>query len=338
MNRSAAVCEAPAAAALNLQRAAAGSATTAALHWLRAVHGYKWRALRSWGLSLAALTFIAASIALTGCQTARMSSASSAPSADTNCQSRATETLAEQSLLAVLWYQRAAECRALYHQACNIARERLDQHLARKTHSRPSAIIVDIDETILDNSPYQAGLARRGQTYTETTWTNWVNFARANPLPGISNLLYYAASKKVEVFYVSNRKAFQTLQTITNLQQQGLPFADDQHVLLRTNKESKDDRRGPLLTNGVYEIVLLLGDNLADFHHDFESTNQLERLEHAERAQAAFGSNYIVLPNPMYGNWEGALYDIKTTTDREKVFLRNRWLRTFNSDKGTVEE
>jgi 5'-nucleotidase (lipoprotein e(P4) family) len=257
---------------------------------------------------------------------------------DTNTQTRAIETLAEQSLLAVLWYQRAAECRALYHQACNIARERIDQHLARKTNNRPSAIIVDIDETILDNSPYQAGLARRGQTYSEATWTNWVNFAHADALPGISNLLHYAASKRVEVFYFSNRKAFQTLQTITNLQQQGLPFADTSHVLLRTGKESKDDRRGPLLTNGVYDVVLLMGDNLADFHHDFESTNQWERLQNAERARAAFGSNYIVLSNPMYGNWENALYDPKTTADHDKVFLRNRWLRAFNPDNRTVEE
>ena len=257
---------------------------------------------------------------------------------DTNCQPRATESLSEQSLLAVLWYQRAAECRALYHQACNLARERIDQHLARKTRNRTNAIIVDIDETILDNSPYQAGLARRGQTYSEATWTNWVNFARAEALPGISNLLHYAAGKKVEVFYVSNRKSFQTLQTITNLQQQGLPFADTNHVLLRTGKESKDDRRGPLLTNGVYDIALLMGDNLADFHHAFESTNQIERLQATERARAAFGSNYIVLPNPMYGNWEGALYDIRNTTDREKVFIRNRWLRPFDPNQGTVKE
>ena len=283
------------------------------------------------------MMIIGTSFVLTGCQ-ARRPPAGPMPITATNHHECATEILAEQSLLAVLWYQRAAECRALCHQACNIARERIDQHLARKTDNRTNAIIVDIDETILDNSPYQAGLARRGQAYSEATWTNWVNFARAEALPGVSNLLHYAATRKFEVFYISNRKSFQTLQTITNLQQKGLPFADTNHVLLRTGKEAKDDRRGPLLTNGVYDIVLLMGDNLADFHHDFESTNQIERLQATERAQAAFGSNYIVLPNPMYGNWEGALYDIRNTTDREKVFLRHRWLRAFNPNRGRVEE
>ena len=291
--------------------------------------------LRLTTLSFAILTAIAT---LTGCRTTRMHSTDSTPIAHAHGSACATETLAEQSLLAVLWYQRAAECRALYHQACNLARERIDQHLARKTDKRTNAIIVDIDETILDNSPYQAGLARRGQTYSEPTWTNWVNCARAEALPGISNLLHHAASKNVKVFYVSNRKAFQTLQTITNLQQQGLPFADTNHVLLRTAKESKDDRRAPLLTNGVYDIVLLMGDNLADFHHDFESTNQIERLQATERMRAAFGSNFVVLPNPMYGSWEGALYDIKNTTDREKVFMRYRWLRAFNPNQGAVDE
>ena len=145
--------------------------------------------------------------------------------------------------------------------------------------------------------------------------------------------------KKVilEVFYLSNRRLFQTRQTIANLQQEGLPFANTSHLLLRTNSESKDDRRGPLLTNGVYDIVFLLGDDLADFHHDFESTNQWERLEQTERTRAAFGHNYIVLPNPIYGHWESALYD-KTAPDHEKFALRKRWLRTFNPVKRTVEE
>lgn len=292
---------------------------------------------------------LALSLTLNGCHTAPPPPAPSHPSsalqpAETNTNTNYTNIMAMQSLLSVLWYQRAAECQALCYQACNIARARLDRHLATRfpgAANRPSAIIVDIDETVLDNSPYQAGLAQRGEIYSESTFDHWVQAGRAEALPGLAKLLNYAKSNNVEVFYISNRKqttAFtQQWVTITNLFRQGLPWVDEKHVLLQTNSSSKDDRRGPLLTNGVYDIVFLMGDNLADFHHDFEgrNTNHITRAQSAARDQALFGDKYIVLPNPMYGDWENALYD-KLLSPTNKVWLRKEFLRAFDPDKRVI--
>lgn len=288
------------------------------------------------------------SLSLAGCLTSKAPPAPATGTlslSPTNAHDPSTNILAMQSLLAVLWYQRAAERDALCYQACNIARERLDRHLADRmpgASNRPSAIIVDIDETVLDNSPYQAGLALRGETYQELTFSNWVSAAKAKALPGISNLLHYATNHQVEIFYISNRKfalehdAPRT--TITNLINEGLPCADEKHVLLQTTSSSKDDRRGPLLTNGVYDIVFLMGDNLADFHHEFEGTNanhHVERRRLTKSAQALFGDKYIVMPNPMYGDWENALYDKKSRL-LDKVNLRNEFLDAYNPTNRTV--
>jgi 5'-nucleotidase (lipoprotein e(P4) family) len=243
------------------------------------------------------------------------------------------ELTSEESLLSVLWYQHAAECRALYYQACNIARERVDERLAwRRAHpeeARPAAIIVDIDETILDNSPYNGWLIRNHTNYQWATFENWVNATNAIALPGIVGLLRHCESSNVAVFYVSNRKATNDVlkNTIANLKAQGLPYADADHVRLRTGPESKDDRRDPILKS--HDVILLMGDNLADFHHAYDITDPSgasNRLARTDLDAKLFGTRYIPLPNPMYGSWENALYAV---TNKTKSAVRHKELRAF---------
>jgi 5'-nucleotidase (lipoprotein e(P4) family) len=243
-------------------------------------------------------------------------------------------TISDQSTLAVLWYQHAAEVRALYLQACNLGRRRIDESLAKD--GRTNVVIVDIDETILDNSPYQGALIQRGEIYREATWSNWVNFARADALAGVSNLLTYAAARNVEVVYISNRKENQTKATIANLARMHLPFADERHVLLRQGGDSKDDRREPFITNANYNVVFLMGDNLADFAGKFETLDQVSRRRHTDEAAEDFGTKYIIVPNPMYGDWENTLYQ-KKSSNAEKLQGRKN-LRWFRFDTQTVEQ
>lgn len=207
-----------------------------------------------------------------------------------------------------VFQQRAAEYEALCLQAFNLARLRLDEALAQPG-SRRLAIVTDIDETILDNSPYAVRLALQGKDYDLNSWQEWTALGIADTLPGALGLLHYAASRKVEVFYITNRYEKERKGTLENLQRFGFPFADDAHLMLRTTSSGKEDRRKRVAED--YEIVLLLGDNLSDFSALFDKRGMQERDATVKAMAAEFGRKFIMLPNFNYGGWEEALFQFK---------------------------
>lgn len=207
-----------------------------------------------------------------------------------------------------LWVQRAAEYRALCFQAYNFARLSLDE--AIRTHSdKPLAVVTDIDETVLDNSPYTVHQVKRQSKYTPETWLEWTAKANADSVPGAPSFFQYAASKGVAVFYITNRSLAEKEATLMNLQKWNFPYADTDHLVLMDKSSDKETRRLAVAAN--YNIVLYCGDNLGDFSSAFNNKNSRSRLLWTEVNQAAFGVKYIALPNPMYGNWEDGYYDGK---------------------------
>jgi 5'-nucleotidase (lipoprotein e(P4) family) len=232
---------------------------------------------------------------------------------------------------AILWTQSSAEYRALAYQAFALARLRLDADL--RSHSRavqrrprqtrdsslPPALVVDIDETVLDNSRFQAELVLRGQTYTSESWTAWCERAQAGAVPGAVDFLNYATTRGVRVFYITNRRLAEKPGTIKNLQTLGFPTVNEETVMLRQegSTPSKESRRKTVLKR--YRIVLLIGDNLNDFNDDFAEKSTADRATQVDRERREFGSRFIVVPNPMYGDWENAIYDNKSRlTEAEK--------------------
>ncbi|MBW8685438.1 5'-nucleotidase, lipoprotein e(P4) family [Chitinophaga rhizophila] len=207
---------------------------------------------------------------------------------------------------AALWQQRSSEYKALCFQAYNIARIRLDEQLAR-TSSRPLAIVTDIDETVLDNSPYTVHTALKGQGYTEKTWAEWTASATADTVPGALSFLQYAAAKGVHIFYISNRAETERTPTLQNLQRWHFPNADNEHLLLKTSGSGKESRRAQVAQ--THNIILLMGDNLGDFSELFDKQPVDKRTALTQQAAADFGNKFIVLPNPMYGDWLPALFD-----------------------------
>jgi 5'-nucleotidase (lipoprotein e(P4) family) len=237
----------------------------------------------------------------------------------------ATALLLSQDVLATVWMQRAAEHQALYHQAFNIARDRLDLLLTQRTDSRPSAVVVDIDETVLDNSPYQAWQILQTRLFPQG-WNMWVGQGTANPTPGAVAFLRYAVNHGVDVYYISNRDHALLRPTLENLRRWGFPQAEPEHVQLREDTSDKTVRRESVAS--THEILLLLGDNLGDFDELFQNLPPEERRRRVEARAAEFGRRYVVLPNPMYGNWEGALYNYDWSLDPgEKVQKRLDTLR-----------
>ncbi len=228
----------------------------------------------------------------------------------------------DQLLMAVAWYQNSGEMQALYHQAFNCARYSVDNFKANYTGDKKLAVIVDIDETVLDNSPFEAGVIKTCTPYSSETWDAWVNQKRAEAVPGAIDFAKYLNEKDIELFFISNRKVHLLESTIENLKSKGFPVVDKDHILLRTEGSGKEPRRAVVKKD--YDIVLLMGDNLSDFLSVFENrTNQAK--EAVEKYKMEFGKRFIVLPNPMYGEWEGHIYNenYKLTRKEKNDLLKN---------------
>jgi 5'-nucleotidase (lipoprotein e(P4) family) len=237
----------------------------------------------------------------------------------------------EYQVGAILWTQSSAEYRALAYQAFTLARLRLDQTLANQRSRRtakPPAIIVDVDETVLDNSRFQAELILRGAAYTPQAWQAWCDRAEAGAVPGAVDFLNYASRRGVHVFYITNRRQPEKAGTMTNLKNAGFPGVTEDTVMIREQgtTASKESRREQVRSR--YRIVMLVGDNLNDFTDDFSGKSIAERKAQVDRERAEFGAQFIVVPNPMYGDWETAVYGNQPNlTDSDRRAKRREALR-----------
>lgn len=203
-----------------------------------------------------------------------------------------------------LFQQRAAEYKALCFQAFNIAGYRVDESFQKA--GKPKAIITDVDETILDNSAYDVHQTLQGKDYEVESWTKWIEMSRADTVPGAAAFLRYAASKGITIFYITNRDEKDRKGTLLNLQKFNLPNADNEHLVLKGSVSSKEFRRQQVADN--YDVILLLGDNLADFSSMFDKKTMNERERNTNLLSTEFGKKFILIPNPVYGDWESTVY------------------------------
>lgn len=243
--------------------------------------------------------------------------------------SKAAKKSHDDLLMAVAWYQNSAEMTALYYQGFNIARMRLDESLAQGWQLKPLAVVVDIDETMLDNSPFETTLINTPDS--QEGWYDWTARATAKALPGALEFAQYTQSKKVELFYITNRDDRERANTLINLQREGFPFADEAHLLTKSdlsyssgNTSSKVERRARV--SEKFEIILLIGDNLNDFSGIFENRSENYGKDAVALNKELFGKRFIVLPNPMYGAWEKPLFDYQEGLDQKQksVLLKSK--------------
>ncbi len=234
---------------------------------------------------------------------------------------------AHENLNAVVWMQTALEYEATTLQAYRLAQLQLDAALKDPRWTAaveqtgefaklPPAVVLDIDETVLDNSYFQARLVRDRATFSEERWSGWVREARATAIPGALEFTQYAAKQGVAVFYISNRMAPLEEPTRKNLAAVGFPLSDRVDTILSRGERpawgasAKGPRRAEVARD--YRIVLLIGDDLGDFVVNAAGTVE-ER--HARTTPNAdwWGRRWIMLPNPTYGSWERAV--IGSSTD-----------------------
>jgi acid phosphatase len=220
----------------------------------------------------------------------------------------------------VVWFRTSVEYRAVTTQAYRLATLMLDRALADRTWtaaleqtgdfaSRPPAVILDVDETALDNSESEERNIREGAAYNETRWAAWCNERKATPIPGALEFTRAAAAKGVAVFYVTNRDRALEPATRDNLSKFGFPLdAARDTVLTRAERpewssSDKSSRRAMVAED--FRILLLIGDDFGDFVAGARGTLAARRaLDEANAAM--WGVKWIALPNPLYGSWKTA--------------------------------
>ena len=228
----------------------------------------------------------------------------------------------KQSLLAVLFKRTSAEYKANTFQAYASAQRNIDKALADKSwtallnqkngyQSLPPAVILDIDETVLDNSEHQVRSIKNGTNYP-VGWKEWVSEESAGALPGVKEYLSYADSKGIKIFYVTNRTHDLEEYTRNNIKALGLPLDNDRDVLLMKNEKGwasdKTSRRD--LIKKDFRVIQIFGDQLDDFISMEETATSVDsRKALIDKYASMWGEKWYMLINPMYGEWEEALYE-----------------------------
>ena len=226
----------------------------------------------------------------------------------------------EHIVYSTVWFQKSAEAKALYYQGFNLAKLRVEEFV-KISGEKPKAVVVDIDETMVDNSQFQGKSIERGEGYTSEFWAEWSNLAKAKALPGAVEFTKFCDSIGVQVVYISNRKVQELEKTMKNMDSLGFAFVNAENYLLKEETSGKEERRK--ITMEKYDIILLLGDNLNDFSDVFEHRGDDWGVSIVEEYRNEFGKRFIVFPNPMYGEWEKSIYGKqKGLTEEAKFNLR----------------
>jgi acid phosphatase len=238
--------------------------------------------------------------------------------------------LKEQNIMSVLYQQTAAERLAGSLQTFRSAKQALDNALADPSWSalpgqdiqgKKPAIIVDVDETVLDNTAYEARMILDGTKYPEG-WISWGKEAAAIEVPGAKDFLNYAAAKGVTIFYVTNRVVELKEATKKNLTKLGIHWDQTKETVLMRGENNWDSDKGPrrTLVGNEYRVLLMAGDNLGDFV-DAKDNN----LSPSNRANIVkdyadyWGVKWFMLQNIAYGDWEGALYNFDYSLSPDEV-------------------
>ena len=203
--------------------------------------------------------------------------------------------LAEKLPNDVRWVVNSNEYKALCHQVYNYATNDLTIILEKKPSNIERAVVMDLDETVLDNSQYQIELHQNNETFNMKSWAAWVEREEANLVPGVYDYISLLRKNKIQIIFISNRMHERLESTKNNMKKLNI-FSDNDIYLLRKDKQDKKDIRreeiysstGRMKNKGNFKVIQYFGDAMGDF---------------PDKGNDKFGVNQYILPNPMYGKW-----------------------------------
>lgn len=224
-----------------------------------------------------------------------------------------------ENLNAVVWMQTAAEYRAAAIQTYRSAEASLTRALKDRNWTAaleqsgsyanlPPAIILDLDETVFDNSVFQARLTAANKNYSEEAWSGWVSEVRAGIVPGARAFLNMAHANGVALFYVTNRTCDASRAddpTVRMINVLHIPLSSGR-LLCKGDPSDKSPRRTQIANR--FRVLLLIGDDLNDFVTLPKEQSTVEgRADAVSAYERYWGDRWFLLPNPSYGSWERAV-------------------------------
>ena len=215
---------------------------------------------------------------------------------------------AETETMGLLWMRTSAEYRALAYQGYNVALNLVKMAVTDPSHQRkPLAIVLDADETVVDNTKLMGESVANGNgRFDAPWWRQAVHQGKSQAMPGAVEFLNEVHKQGVEIFYVSNRYAPVNYDaTVQNFKKLGFPSVDKEHVLL-FEKDSDKQPRFDAITK-KYNVILYMGDNAGDFPIGTKGKTLAERNAIIDEHKEDFGTTFVVFPNPAYGSWVSAL-------------------------------
>ena len=215
---------------------------------------------------------------------------------------------AETETMGLLWMRTSAEYRALAYQGYNVAMNLVKMAVTDPSHQRkPLAIVLDADETVVDNTKLMGeSIANGNGRFDAPWWRQAVHQGKSQAMPGAAEFLNEVHKQGVEIFYVSNRYAPVNYDaTVQNFKELGFPSVDKDHVLL-FEKDSDKQPRFDAITK-KYNVILYMGDNAGDFPIGTKGKTLAERNAIIDEHKEDFGTTFVVFPNPAYGSWVSAL-------------------------------
>lgn len=212
--------------------------------------------------------------------------------------------------VAVAWKQTAAEYGALYHQAFNIARDRLDQALTtQKPGDKPLCVVTDVDDTLLLHPDYWGSLVATGHdAFDDPLWDEHIKHDKLKAAPGALEFLEYCKAKGVDVFYVTSRDQGEGTYgyALQNLKDAGFPYADTEHLTVLVDTSNKEKVQKQIARD--HTIAVYLGDSLNDFQRVYYVKDVDQRNALMEKDKELFGRKFVILPNPTDGHWVRAIF------------------------------
>ena len=249
-------------------------------------------------------------------------------------QVRAQDPQPSDMLLATLWTQRSVEFKGNALTVYVLGRIRLDQALADPKWTAapieqkgdfanlPPAIVLDVDETVLDNSLYHVWMMKNGKTFSTKTWNEFCDAQVSRAIPGAVEFTKYAESKGVKVFYVTNRGVEVEKSTRENMEKLGFPMGGNVDTFLMQNEKpdwgsAKGTRRTVIAKD--YRILLSFGDNFGDFDDRYR-TSEADRLKAFDENKERWGREWLVIANPTYGSFDTAPFghDFKKSREEQR--------------------